>query len=333
MRKSKFDVIESCPETLPVKNSQNNNENSEVQTNNHWKQADLTLLDATNEEHDENSPINLVKGNRCISPLLEAAKGPISCHEGPSDCSGIGNQYSSVFVSTTVSNTSSTINCSQDVISSGFLKQGVQLDEQKSIMSDSVKSHPEENKTMKCVNMIEQAPPKLESIDNAHHILLSNPVLNVGGMLAKQLVSPLRSKYSNTSGCDQSNNRDDSYLIRTGAQPSSSKLPSLTLTPSSSLLQSPPSGAAHSNLVSYTRSHTKLKDSSPNHTFSSSSSVDLDSTPASVVISNAMRNASVTLAEDDQSSPASNLVVISDHEARNIETAGMKYILSFQLFQ
>jgi hypothetical protein len=189
-------------------------------------------------------------------------------------------------------------------------------------MSDSVKSYPEENKKMKCVNMIEQPSPKLEAIDNAHPVLLSNPVMSgVGGMLAKQLVSPLRSNYSNTSGCEQSNNKDNSYSITTAPQPLSIKLPSLTLTPSSSLLQSPPSGAAHSNLVSYSRSHPKSKDSSPNHSFSSSSSVDLGST-TTVVISNAIRNASVTLEEDDQSSPASSLVVISDPQARNIETAG-----------
>jgi len=333
MRKSKLDGTETCPETLPVKNSQNNNGNSEVQTNNNRKQADSTLLDATKDEHDEDCPINLVKGNRCNSPSLEYARGSTSCHEGTSECSGIGNQFSSVPASTTVSNTSSTINLSQNLMNSGCLRQGVQLDEQKLIMSDTAKSYPEENKIMKCANMIEQYPPKLESIDNAHPVLLSNPVMSVGGMLAKQLVSPLRSNYSNSSGCDLSNNREDSYSIRTAAHPSSSKLTSLTLTPSSSILQSPPSGAAHSNLVSYSRSHTKLKDSSPNHSFSPPSSVDLGSTTTSVVISNAIRNASITLGEDDQSSLASNLVVISDPQARNIETAGTKYILSLQNLQ
>ena len=320
MRKNQPDEIEICPEKIPVKNSQSGNQ-VQIEQNN-IKQADSTLEVTVKNEQDEDTPINLVKGKRCNSPLPEVHCHEGHCHEGASLSQGILSHYSIMHANVSApADNPGVVNLVQNPLTdSESLAGGQRVDNNKLLMPETIKQlNNEDEKKMKYVNLVEQLTPQLDHNEMGNHrISLNNSMTNVGGMLAKQLVSPLRSNYN--TWYEEGNNRDDNFY---SALPSSTKLPSFTLPPSSSLL--PSSAAASSSLISYSRSHTTSKDSSPNHSPCSASTVDLG-TATRVVISTAIRNASVALEEEEQSSPASNIVVISDPQARNIETAGTKDI-------
>ena len=310
MRKGEPYEIEVCPEPITAKNSQSGNS---VQ-NTFTRHEDLTREIKVKTEQDEDTPINLVKGNRCISPISEALRSVVTYSNGASYPHSVYNQYSANDL---------TLEANVPIIDRIELnrindsKDGVVSSDKKIMPASTRKNSNETN--MNSVRLVDQVPSQnLEINDISYRGVSSNSTINVGGMLAKQLESPLRSHYN--PYYEKSNNQDDhSYLL---SQPSSSKLPSFTLPPSSSLLPSPP-GPTTSNLTSYSRSQHKEKELLSNISFCSTSSADLG-TISKVALSNVARTAPVSLEEDEQSSPSSNLIVISDSQARHLETAGRK---------
>ena len=321
MRKNQSDEIKICPENIPVKNSQIGNQ--KVQ-NNFQRKADSTLeVTVKNEHDDEDTPINLVKGKRCNSPLPEVARNRISCHhERDSLSPGIVCHYSMQ------GNVSATdhpcVNLVQYPQTDSESPPGSQVDNRKSLTMSDIKQPTDDDRKMKYVNVVEQLTPQMDQNEiGSHRVSLNSVTECVGGMLAKQLVSPLRSNYN--TWYEEGNNREYNPI---SALPSSTKLPSFTLPPSSLLPSS--SAATNSSLTTYSRSHTTSKDSSPeDHSPCSASTFDLG-TATRVVISTAIRNgSSVALEEEEQSSPTSNIVVISDPQTRNIETAGTLGFLTF----
>ena len=107
------------------------------------------------------------------------------------------------------------------------------------------------------------------------------------------------------------------YLLPTSGKISSITVPSPLL-----------SSAANIPSASQSRSHTTINETSPNQSPCSASTVDL-ATATRVVLSAAIRNASAVLEEEEHFNATPNIIVISDQQTRNVETAGNNLHIRF----
>ena len=326
MRKTRAGGLTTSSELAPIENDSGSSDNKGSTSNNLHPSADFPLLEARIKHgRDEDTPINLVKDKRSHA-IGEASKDINTCHENATFSNEFHKQHLLHCNTTTDSENKviSVINGAQNLVTDGLRKRTSVYDI-KGNMTDSAES---DNNHVKCSKIIEKSlsPPALEPRgDLQHSAFLPNQIVSVaavGGMLAKQLESPLKSSYNNNLGSDKGDIRDELFSA-TGSHSSSRLLPPLTLTPSSSSVPSSSpsscSDAVHSNLVFYTRSHNKTKDSSLN--FGSEPSADLG-TSSTMVVSNLVKNVNVSLEDETQSSSTSNYVVISDPESRHMESAG-----------
>ena len=266
-------------------------------TQDHFEQADSSVSLEIKNGSDVDAPINLVKGKRCNRSSPELTEGSLANYQG---CGFAGTLSHSMHVN----------------ISEGGVEdfpihpvQNNVTDSEPSKTADvhittEMKQVRDDESQMKCPKLAEA---KFQSDYNLIHQRVS---LSNGGMLARQLVSPLRSNLNSWSSAESNNNRENSLYL----SPICPKVSSITVP---SLLPS----AANIPSTSQSRSHITRDTSSSNQSPCSASTVDL-TTATRVVISAAIRNASAVLEEEERPNPASNVIVISDQQTRNIETAG-----------
>ena len=312
MRKTSTGGKTTSPETSPLQNDSGICEGKESTSNTSSKPVDFPLLEARIKHgRDEDTPINLVKRANSSG---QAANNINTCHENIAFSNELNNKNLLSLNSSdpSVDDAESVLQDGQN-LDSLSLRKRLSVNNGKGSMSDSAES---ESKHAKCSNVIDEIP-----------VLVPNQVATaaVGGMLAKQLVSPLKSPYNNNL-CTDRNIIHEETLSTERLHSSSRPLPPLALTPSSTSLSSPYSSVSetvHSNLVFYTRSHDKIQDSLLELGSDSSSDLGTNST---MVVSKLVKNVNVSLEDNAQSSSTSNYVVISDPESRLMESAG-KYLV------
>ena len=311
MRRTRAGGKTTSSDSSPIQNDSGNSEEEGSALKNSSAPANFPLLEARIKHgRDEDAPMNLVK-ERGDSLSGDAAKDIDTCHENSVFSNELNKQH--IFSLTTSNGNSdaavSTLDNSQS-LDTAVLRKRLSVYNGKGSMSDSIESV---GKLPKCSNVTEGIPA-----------LVPNQVVTaaVGGMLAKQLVSPLKSSYNNNLYSERNIVHDESFS-NTGLHSSSRTLPSLTLASSSSSLPTPSyssvSETVHSNLVFYSRSHNKLQDSSLE--FGSNSSSDLG-TNSTMVVSKLVKDVNAGLEPSSQSPSTSNYVVISDPESRLMESAG-----------
>ena len=311
MRKTRAGGKTTSSDSSPIQNDSGNSEEEGSALSNSSVPANFPLLEARIKHgRDEDTPINLVK-DRGGSSSGDAEKDIDTCQENlvfsnePSKqriISPTTSKYNSDATVSTLDNGQS--------LDTAVLRKRLSVYNGKGSMSDSIESV---GKLPKCSNVTDGIPA-----------FVPNQVVTaaVGGMLAKQLVSPLKSSYNNNLYSERNNIHDESFPT-TGLHSSSRTLPPLTLASSSSSLPPPSyssvSETVNSNLVFYSRSHNKLQD--PSLEFGSSSSSDLD-TNSTMVVSKLVKDVNAGLEPNSLSPSTSNYVVISDPESRLMESAG-----------
>ena len=309
MRKTRAGVTTSS-ETSLNQNESSSGEKSGSTSNPSTAAANFPLLEARIKHgRYEDTPINLVKDRRFHASDV-VANNFNTCQENLMFSNEINKQrILSIYPSIDgVNNAISSFKDAESLDTDGVRKRPSTFDD-KGNMSDSIES---DSKHPKSSNKIDEPPG-----------LVPNQVVTaaVGGMLAKQLESPLKSSYNNNS-CTGKNYLGNESFSSGGLNPSARSLPPLILASSSSSLHSPSpsldSENVHSNLVLYTRSHNKIKDS-PNNFGSDSSDLGTNST---MVVSKLVKNVNAGLEDNIQSSSSSNYVVISDPESRHMESVG-----------
>ena len=311
MRKTGGGGETTSSDSSPIQNDSGNSEEEGSALNNSSVSVNFPLLEARIKHgRDEDTPINLVK-DRGSNSSGDAAKDIDTCHENLIFSNELNKQH---IISPTTSKGNSdaavsTLDNGQS-LDTTVLRKRLSVYDGKGSMSDSIESV---GKLPKCSNVTDGIPG-----------LVPNQVVTaaVGGMLAKQLVSPLKSSYNNNLYSERNNIHDESFSP-TGLHSSSRTLPPLTLASSSSSLPPPSyssvSETVHSNLVFYSRSHNRVQDSSLE--FGSNSSSDLD-TNSTMVVSKLVKDVNAGLEPNSQSPSTSNYVVISDPESRLMESAG-----------
>ena len=310
MRKTSAGGKTTSSESSLIQNDSGNSEEEGSTLNNSSVPANFPLLEARIKHgRDEDTPINLVK-DRGDSSSGDAAKDIDTFHENVVFSNELNKRH---IISPTTSNGNSdaavsTIDNGQN-LDTAVLRKRLSVYNGKGSMSDPAES----------VGKL----PKCSNVTDGIAALVPNQVVTaaVGGMLAKQLVSPLKSSYNNNLGSERNNIHDESFSP-TGFH-SSRTLPPLTLASSSSSLPHPSyssvSETVHSNLVFYSRSHNKLQDSSLELGSNSSSDLGTNST---MVVSKLVKDVNAGLEPNSQSPSTSNYVVISDPESRLMESAG-----------
>ena len=293
-------------------------------------------------EHDEDSPMNLVKEKKLNSTTPEFKKSLTLCHdyESPEDLKKYNDKY--LANANKSLEDGHTLNPDLIMTESTGRSSSLQVSTATNLLIPYSENSTESNiNTSNCKKSIgHQLTSKSETNHTSYGELSSTDVPNVGGMLAKQLVSPLRNNYNlHVHTEDRNIKEDDSCMI---LRASSSKLALSTSHPSpSSITSSPLCTAANANILSYTRSQSKNKDSSASSSslYSITPSVDdLGTKPSTAVVSMAasnITNATLNLTNDEKFIPPdSNIILISEPQMRRFETAGrfpLQLIVSIEI--
>ena len=327
MRKSHHE-IRICPEKIRVEHGDIGSQLQVIQADciKEGSEHELTVK----REHDEDSPMNLVKEKKLNSPTPELKKSLTVCYdyESPEDF----KKYNDKYLANANESLEDGHTLNPDLIMTDSTGRSSSLEDCTAtnlLIPYSEKSAESNIDYSNCKKSIgHQLTSKSETNHISYGVLSSTDVPNVGGMLAKQLVSPLRNKYNlHTHSEDKNTKEDDSCMI---LRSSSSKLALSTshLSPSS-ITSSPHCAAANANILSYTRSQSKNKDSSASSSslYSITPSVDdLGTKPSTAVVSMAasnITNATLNLTNDEKFIPPdSNIILISDPQMRRFETAG-----------
>ena len=318
MTKNRPGETEFCAENKNLSYIVDSQNSTQVQiTQTYVEQADSSVTLKVENEPDVDAPINLVKGKRCEDSLPELTRSLVKYPDG---------NHPSVSSHSIHGNTLQ----GDDDLTIGLVQKNVT----ESLPSKTADVHI--NTEMKQVQggyeSLQTKCPKLSEeelqsdCNNIGQQVSLNPATNLGGMLAKQLVSPLRCNLnSRPAEAELRKNfgeigrkENPMYLLPTSAKVSSITVPSPLL-----------SSAANVPSTSQSRSHTTINETSPNQSPCSASTVDL-ATATRVVISAAIRNASAVLEEEEHSNANSNIIVISDQQTRNVETAGNNVQLRFK---
>lgn len=293
-------------------------------------------------EHDEDSPMNLVKEKKLNSPHPEFKKSLTFCNDykSPENFKKYNDKY--LANANESLEDGHTLNPDLIMTESTGRSSSLQVSTATNLLIPYSEKSAESNiHNSNCKRSIEhQLISKSDSNHTSYGELSSTDVPNVGGMLAKQLVSPLRNNYSlHLHSEDRNTKEDDSCMI---LRASSTKLALSTshLSPSS-IASSPLCAAANANILSYTRSQPKNKDSSASSSslYSITPSVDdLGTKPPAAAVSMAasnITNPTLNLTNDEKFIPPdSNIILISDPQMRRFETAGRfppQLIVSFEI--
>ena len=317
MTKNRPGEIEFCAEKKNLSHIVDSQNSTQVQiTQSYVEQADSSATLKVNNEPDLDAPINLVKGNRCKDSPPESTRSLANSQEG--DLPGVLSH--SIHVNTSGGDNDFTIGLVHKNVTESLPSKTADVHinaEMKQVQGD------DESLQIKCPKLTEE---EFQSdCNNISQQVSLNPTTNLGGMLAKQLVSPLRCNLnSRPAEAELKRNfgefgrrENPMYLLPTSAKVSSITVPSPLL-----------SAAANVPSTSQSRSHTIINETSPNQSPCSASTVDL-ATATRVVISAAIRNASAVLEEEEHSNATSNIIVISDQQTRNVETAGNNVHIRF----
>ena len=337
MRKSHHD-LRICPEKIRVEHGGIGSQLQAIQAN--YKKEDSEHELTVKCEHDEDSPMNLVKEKKLNSPPPEFNKSLTFCNDykSPENFKKYNEKY--LANANESLEDGHTLNPDLIMTESTGRSSSLQVSTATNLLTQYSEKSAESSVNNSNCKKSSQLISKSESNHTSYGELSSTDVPNVGGMLAKQLVSPLRNNYSlHLHSEDRNIKEDDSRMI---LQASSSKLALSTSHPSpSSMTSSPLCAAANANILSYTRSQSKNKDSSASSSslYSITPSVDdLGTKPSTAVVSMAasnITNATLNLTNDEKFIPPdSNIILISEPQMRRFETAGrfpLQLIVSIEI--
>ena len=338
MRKSHHEIT-ICPEKIRVEHGDIGSQLQVIQPNckKEGPEHELTVKC----EHDEDSPMNLVKEKKLNSTTPEFKKSLTLCHnyESPEDLKKYNDKY--LANANKSLEDGHTLNPDLIMTESTGRSSSLQVSTATNLLIPYSENSAESNiNTSNCKKSIgHQLASKSETNHTSYGELSSTDVPIVGGMLAKQLVSPLRNNYNlHIHSEDRNIKEDDSCMI---LRASSSKLAFSTSHPSpSSITSSPLCAAANPNILSNTRSQSKNKDSSASSSslYSITPSVDdLGTKPSTAVVSMAasnITNATLNLTNDEKFIPPdSNIILISDPQMRRFETAGRFQPAAYSIYR
>ena len=336
MRKSHHD-LRICPEKIRVEHGGIGSQLQAIQAN--YKKEDSEHELTVKCEHDEDSPMNLVKEKKLNSPPPEFNKSLTFCNDykSPENFKKYNEKY--LANANESLEDGHTLNPDLIMTESTGRSSSLQVSTATNLLTQYSEKSAESSVNNSNCKKSSQLISKSESNHTSYGELSSTDVPNVGGMLAKQLVSPLRNNYSlHLHSEDRNIKEDDSRMI---LQASSSKLALSTSHPSpSSMTSSPLCAAANANILSYTRSQSKNKDSSASSSslYSITPSVDdLGTKPSTAVVSMAasnITNANLSLTNDEKFVPPdSNIILISDPQMRRFETAGRFQPAAYSIYR